>query len=611
MTISMSTDHRRGTPIVIGLGGTGVLAARALALQNSASEMEANGASRVLGRLGLFLNSEVIERAIRLKLKDLGRKVDCGHLAKGRRVVVCSSIAGGTGAGMLINMAVRVLVFAVTVAGPATSAWAVGSGGGSPSANPSQTEREENACGSLSLGVHQVVLRAGPRAYVLDHSGDSVPMRMPGELYFTGVGLERGDLERPELTIGRSVPDPFTGGGRFFRTEDLAFWLAGPLKHLGKPAGDAESRMPVNDPLVAIWVGVPSIEQIGVHYGFFEFGDHSLLASQEEPAVLAARAEVLLAGPRAPGSTWAIIEHGPVRPVPRKGSLPLFFSQERLWFLDQFELGTPLRVRARACLDPSGLAASVPLSKADLTGDLSFAGLVEPARGGALGAYAHQALSFEPEGEGFRALLTAAAGLEVATVARVLVPLQELLGTAVTNSPDEVVAIHKAYAAYLPLDPAYPRARPAFTLADAREPLAVVAPAQSGPLPAAGSPRACLEGDLGEIMLPAVRGATGVDVEQWQKRIHGLERFDESCKNYLHDPTESTVGMLARHIDAEGPGVALSLGRPLAVSRPELTAERFRPGGEREARLYNLGDFATVRVEFLCRIAPLLEDFHA
>jgi hypothetical protein len=76
-------------------------------VQIPASEVEANGASqlRVLGRLGFFLNDEVIERAIRLKLNDLGGEVDPSRLAEDKRVIIVSSIAGGTGAGMLIDMA--------------------------------------------------------------------------------------------------------------------------------------------------------------------------------------------------------------------------------------------------------------------------------------------------------------------------------------------------------------------------------------------------------------------------------------------------------------------------------------------------------------------------
>src|SRR3954465_1800828 len=71
------------------------------------SEVEANRASqlRVLGRLGFFLNDEVIEVAIRRQLNKLGSEVDPSSLSEEKRVILVSSVAGGTGAGMLIDMA--------------------------------------------------------------------------------------------------------------------------------------------------------------------------------------------------------------------------------------------------------------------------------------------------------------------------------------------------------------------------------------------------------------------------------------------------------------------------------------------------------------------------
>lgn len=76
-------------------------------VQIPVSEVEANGASqlRVLGRLGFFLNDEVIERALRSRLNQLGSEVNRSQLLEDKRVVIVSSVAGGTGAGMLIDMA--------------------------------------------------------------------------------------------------------------------------------------------------------------------------------------------------------------------------------------------------------------------------------------------------------------------------------------------------------------------------------------------------------------------------------------------------------------------------------------------------------------------------
>src|SRR5207253_10665195 len=129
--------------------------------------------------------------------------------------------------------------------------------------------------------------------------------------------------------------------------------------------------------LAGIWAEVLGLERVGVAASFFDLGGHSLLATRvlsrlrrlfgveiplrelcESPTVegLARRIEIALRGEMGPVAPPSV-------PAPREERLLLSFSQQRLWFLDQLEPGSPLynlpvAMRMQGEPDPAVLASS-------------------------------------------------------------------------------------------------------------------------------------------------------------------------------------------------------------------------------------------------------------
>jgi len=110
---------------------------------------------------------------------------------------------------------------------------------------------------------------------------------------------------------------------------------------------------PIEEALANMWAEILGIDELGVHDNLFDLGGNSLLAMQIIARVENSfRAKVplnrFLESPtiaslsRTISTSFGSIEiptASPMEPAARNASLPLSFSQQRLWFLDQWEPG--------------------------------------------------------------------------------------------------------------------------------------------------------------------------------------------------------------------------------------------------------------------------------
>ncbi len=75
------------------------------------------------------------------------------------------------------------------------------------------------------------------QVYILDSYLQPVPIGVPGELHISGVGLARGYLNCPELTVEKFIPNPFdpSKSSRLYKTGDLVRYLSdGNIEFLGR-----------------------------------------------------------------------------------------------------------------------------------------------------------------------------------------------------------------------------------------------------------------------------------------------------------------------------------------------------------------------------------------
>ncbi|MGE0127956.1 MAG: amino acid adenylation domain-containing protein [Blastocatellales bacterium] len=217
--------------------------------------------------------------------------------------------------------------------------------------------REEEA-GHKRL-VAYVVPNTGPALSINDlHSylNDKLPEYMTPSAYVTLDTLPltaNGKVDRKALP----APDYLQSG----QAQSSAYVAA---------------RTPAEELMAETWANVLGVERVGIHDNFFSLGGHSLLAMKliarmrevfrkelplrdlfERPTV--AQLAATMATITKPG-----LEIPPITPVPRDQELPLSFSQQRLWFLDQLEPGSsfynvPAPARLTGKLDVAALRQAI------------------------------------------------------------------------------------------------------------------------------------------------------------------------------------------------------------------------------------------------------------
>ncbi|MFB1481089.1 non-ribosomal peptide synthase/polyketide synthase, partial [Corallococcus sp. RDP092CA] len=170
---------------------------------------------------------------------------------------------------------------------------------------------------------------------------------------------------------------PLTPGGKLDRGALPAPEQAAPAPGPTVP----EHLTPFQRRVAGLFRDVLRVERVGLHDDFFALGGHSLLATQLLSRLRATfQVEVPLRGLFTASTVARVTElveeqlllraeapraSGP-RPVPREGALPLSFSQQRLWVLEQLQPGaTPYvligAVRLEGALDAEALRRALAL----------------------------------------------------------------------------------------------------------------------------------------------------------------------------------------------------------------------------------------------------------
>jgi acyl carrier protein len=236
----------------------------------------------------------------------------------------------------------------------------------------------------IELGEIEARLREHP---AVREAAATVREDAPGErrlvAYFTAQGEDGADTAALRAHLSARLPD-YMVPAAFVRLDALPLTANNKLDRRALPAPEGEAFAAaayeppagaLEETLAQIWAECLGLERVGRHDNFFELGGHSLLAARvialvrerlgaELPLQLmfASPTVAQLAAGLGDADTRAALP--PLAPQPRGAAVPLSFSQERLWFLDQLQPGQtaynqPAALRLDGALDVAALEASL------------------------------------------------------------------------------------------------------------------------------------------------------------------------------------------------------------------------------------------------------------
>jgi amino acid adenylation domain-containing protein len=217
----------------------------------------------------------------------------------------------------------------------------------------------------IELGEVESALSEHPRVRqcVVAARGEAGDKRLVG--YLVPEAGETPGIDELREHLSKRLPE-YMLPTSFVLLEELPLLVNGKVDRKALPAPDSAAlsgarvyvapRTPTEELLAGIWSEVLGVERVGAEDNFFDLGGHSLLATQVVTRVREALGVELpmrsmFESPTVGGLASSVeqlrlegqgVNLPPLMRVERAENLPLSYTQQRLWFLDQLTPGTPL-----------------------------------------------------------------------------------------------------------------------------------------------------------------------------------------------------------------------------------------------------------------------------